>query len=190
MLRSIQATHIGRKERNWKNNDILASFPTIELVIVTVENPSTTQIDITINSLSLTLSTTWWYLWLSLTGSVSFLSNYFNILLSLQACTHCSFSTGCSSHFWESLKSPSNCLDFSWPLRTTDAKSFISNLLPPKLQKHLIKLLLGISIWIFHSHLKISISKTWKHHLPFKASSSSQVPLIREDTTILPNLHF
>ena len=46
------------EERNRKNNEILASFPTIELVIYTVENPPTTQTDITINSLSLTISTT------------------------------------------------------------------------------------------------------------------------------------
>ena len=46
------------KRKELKNNEILASFPTIELVIYTVEYPPTTQTDITINSLSLTLSTT------------------------------------------------------------------------------------------------------------------------------------
>ena len=45
------------KRKELKNNEILASFPT-ELVIYTVEYPPTTQTDITINSLSLTLSTT------------------------------------------------------------------------------------------------------------------------------------
>lgn len=126
------------KGKKWtskrKSSHVWASAPTPELC--SLLRKSSCPCRLIAPALSLTLHSTESYLCVFLTTQPS-----------------CSFPAGFSSHFLESLKSLSNCFDF-------DTKLSISSL-AFDLNFRLIKGFLDDSIWMPHSHLKVSVAKSW-----------------------------